>query len=183
MTASLNEKLKQLQAMGYDPVVANNALQAADGDIEVAVEIIQGDETNEIGSSGPPASNAHHGDPGPTRNATTGINPYEGKQAKDVIDQWSQQLLGEKHPEVKARAQEAGKSVKGAWSTAVGKLKELDEKHQISTMAKDAINTCDQKAKAFDQKHNWSKKTNQAAADAGAAYQRSVESAKRSLAE
>lgn len=185
MTDSYNQKLAQLQAMGYNPVVSRNALEAADGDVEAAMEIILADETNEINSGNAAGTTTSRSGPATIAGTsdTAGFTSFEGKKAKDVIDQWSQQLLGDKHPEVKARAQEAGKSAKQVWSSAMSKLKSLDEKHSISTKAKDAVKTCDQKMRAFDQKHEWTKNANQAADYAGSTYQKSVESAKRSLAE
>ena len=181
MTNNFNEKIAMLQAMGYDPIVSRNALEAADGDVEAAVEIILADESNSSPSAA--ATRDHVPAEGfDTSSTPTAAASYEGKTAKEVISTWSKQVLGDKHPEAKARVKQAGKTMKEAWSSAVTKWNEFDEKNQISTGAKDAINSADRKMKEFDEKHQWSKKTNDAAVKGATAFKSGVDNAKRSLA-
>jgi hypothetical protein len=180
---NFEEQFNQLMAMGYDPMMARNALEASGGDVETAVEIIMADDTKEINNSpsrtvAPTTSTARSGTFSATP-APTGTMPFEGKTAKEVVKQWTQQLS----PEVRATAKDAGKTAKSVWSAAVSKMKQADEKYQISLAAKGAITQCDQKMKFFDEKHDWSKKANKTANEANVAFNRTVESAKKSLAE
>lgn len=155
-----DSQLAQLTSMGYDPVLARNALEAAGGNVETAIEIIEHDQTG------------MQEERGTNNNATV----------ERVLDQWGQQLLGDKHPQVKEKAIEAGKTAKSAWSVVVNKLQEVDQEYKITDKAKDAIKTADAKIKDLDEKHDISGKATKAASDAGAALSRTVETAKRNFA-
>lgn len=178
-TNTYEEQLHQLIVMGYEPEMAKNALEAAGGDVEMAVEILQADESQRASNetqrtsnisptprtgtipTAPPAPPR----PGPHGASMGGMPNFQGNTAKEVVKHWQSQLS----PEVRASAKSAGKTAKSAWSTAVTKIKQVDDKYQLSAGAKDAIKQCDTKMKSFDEKHEWSKKTNKAASQAGAA--------------
>lgn len=154
MSDTFDSQLSQLISMGYDPVVSRNALEAADGNVEVAIEIIEHDQTGEAASK---------------------------TKAEQVLDQWGQQLLGDKHPQVKQKAIEAGATAKSAWTTALGKLQQVDQQYNITSTMKDAIKSGSETLKDLDQKHDISGKANKAANEAGAAISRTVETAKKSF--
>uniref|UniRef100_A0A6U5JG63 Uncharacterized protein n=1 Tax=Grammatophora oceanica TaxID=210454 RepID=A0A6U5JG63_9STRA len=109
--------------------------------------------------------------------------PYVASERKpltagDYVEHWSQQVFGEKHPQVKARAQETGNSVKSLWLKGVEKIRQLDEKVQLSKKTSDLISSADQKLKAFDEKHAVSEKTSKQVGKVKAAYGNTVEKVK-----
>ena len=173
-----DSKVSQLIAMGYEATKADNALKAAGGDLEAAVEVLLADDYVEVSNPGS-TSRAAPGAAAPTGEKMTDI---EGKTAKEVLDMWGKKMLGEdKHNQVRSHVKTGVAATKNAWQKTVEKAKELDEQNKLSVKAKEAFSKCDEKMRSFDEQHQWSAKTQDVAAKAARGLNKGVETAKRSL--
>ena len=184
--SSFDDKLCLLtNSMGYDGVVARNALEASDGDIEIAIEIIMGDETKQVQDQQRQSQ---------ARNSGASKNQEEqsqeeqeefshvGKTPKEVFDYYSRQLLGDTyHPQVRQHVKSGCKTIQSGWKVALNKWYEIDEQNQITNKTKTVINDCNTKLLELDEKHQWSTKMNVLASKANESAIQVLDTAKRSL--
>jgi hypothetical protein len=161
----LDGLLCQLIAMGYDPVIARNALVATGGDMDAAVEVMLADEY-ETSMDGVRSAAAEDNNPVPTvTSSTRSASPPEivegtvvnssessGKQlktTKEVLDTWGKQLLGDNHPAVRAHVKKGCMATKRAWLSAVDQVKAFDEEKKITMQYKQTMKKCDQQIKSL----------------------------------
>lgn len=174
-------KLSQLISMGYEADMAENALEASGGDLERAIEMLLAGNFESCSTDAPVTS---RGEAESSRSGgiSSFLSTMEGKTTKEVLDIWGKQLLGEgKHTQVRGHVKKGCMATKQAWIKTVDKVREIDEKKQISARTKETVQKYDEKVKKFDEKHQWSSKTAQAAEVASREFNKTVEYAKRSF--
>ena len=198
LSSSFDDKLKLLtDSMGYDIVVARNALEASGGDIEIAIEIIMGDQTKQVqeqqdhdqglglhnqarSSSGGASTN--QGNQQEEEEEEDVEFSHEGKTPKELLDYYSRQLLGDTyHPQVRQHVKSGCQTIQSGWKVAMNKWNEIDEQTQLTNKTRNVMNGCNNKLLEFDEQHQWSTKLNVLANKANESAIQVFDTAKRTF--